>query len=75
MVITVRAHCYPLDTVVIITICANQKQAYCLDLEYSVTNLVTSLKVLGSCGYMSTRIPSLNPPPKKLLTNDMKEPI
>ena len=35
---------YQIYTVVMVTICANQKKKNCLDLEYSVTSVVTSKK-------------------------------
>ena len=42
---------YQIYTVVMMTICANQENNICLDMEYSVTSVVTSKKVNGLCGY------------------------
>ena len=41
---------YQIYTVVMMTTCANQEYN-CLDMEYSVTSVVTSKKVNGLCGY------------------------
>ena len=49
-IIAIVVH-YQIYTVVMITMCVNQKKVYCLDLEYSVTSLVTSLEVHVVCGY------------------------
>ena len=41
---------YQIYTVVMMTTCANQEYN-CLDMEYSVTSVVTSKKANGLCGY------------------------
>ena len=42
-------------------LCKPGKQ-YCLDMEYSVTSVVTSKKVSGLCGYDYGESPDLNVP-------------
>ena len=50
IIIAVVVH-YQIYTVAMVTICANVPEKKCLDLEYSVTSPVTSLKRHGLCGY------------------------
>ena len=54
---------YQMYAVVMITMCANQKKKHCLDLEYSVTSLVTSLKCMVHMA-MTTGNPQFKSPPK-----------
>ena len=59
-----NSYCCPLSNIYSCNddyLCKPGKQ-YCLDMEYSVTSVVTSKKVNGLCGYDYGESPGLNVP-------------